>query len=77
MADTGPKHPVWDGAPTLEDNDLNRRAQAAMVAFYLGQGFSEAPAWEEIGDDFRFGFRSVIRAFDRGEIPPPASTSAD
>ncbi len=71
MSDTGPKHPVWDGTPTLDMNDdLNRRAYFAMAAFYLGQGFMEAPTWDEIGDDFRFGFRSIVRAFDRGEIPP-------
>ncbi len=65
MTDTGPRHPVWDGAITLDMTDeLNQRAQGVMIAFYLGQGFCEAPEWQEIGDDFRFGFRSVVRYFD-------------
>jgi hypothetical protein len=71
----GPKHPTWDGAETLDNTEFNRRANIAMVAFYLGRGFMEAPNWNEIGDDERFGWLSVIRAFDRGEIPA-ASASA-
>jgi hypothetical protein len=68
MTEDGPKHPVWDGGPTREDNELNRRADRAMAAFYLGRGFMEPPRWDEIGDDERFGWRSVIAAMDRGEI---------
>lgn len=64
----GPKHPTWDGKETLDDTDLNKRAASAMIAFYLGRGFCEAPYWDEIGDDERCGWRSVIRAFDRNEI---------
>jgi hypothetical protein len=68
MTDWGPKHPTWDGAETRNHEGTNKRAYAAMVAFYLGRGFMEAPTWEEVGDDERYGWRSVIRAFDRGEI---------
>lgn len=62
------KHPVWDGTVLNEDTELNRRAQKVMTAFYLGQGFMEGPEWKDLGDDFRFGFRSIINAIDRGEI---------
>lgn len=67
--DWGPKHPTWDGAETRNRDGINARAERAMIAFYLGRGFMEGPTWEEIGDDERFGWRSVIRAFDRDEIP--------
>ncbi len=66
--DWGPKHPTWDGEETRNFEGINARAYQAMVAFYLGRGFSEAPSWPEVGDDERYGWRSVIRAFDRGEI---------
>ena len=63
----GPKHPTWDGAVTREESDLNRKAAGAMQAFYLGRGFMETPMWEELGDDERYGWRSVVAARDRGE----------
>jgi hypothetical protein len=69
QTDWGERHPTWDGTETRNFEGINKRAMHAMVAFYLGRGFMEAPTWQEIGDDERFGWRSVIRAFDRGEIP--------
>lgn len=69
IPDWGPKHPTWNGSVTRNYDGINRRAAAAMTAFYLGRGFCEGPTWEEVGDDERYGWRSVILAFDRGEIP--------
>jgi hypothetical protein len=53
---------------TLEPSEVNRRAERAMRAFYLGRGLAEAPTWEELEDDARVGFRAIIRALDRGEL---------